>query len=67
MLITITFYYRYLERILSILTDSYEVAIVTYALQLAGSPAQETAFGRLHSLRRESGKFQFAFNIALIQ
>uniref|UniRef100_A0A0P5Q5G8 Macroglobulin complement-related protein n=1 Tax=Daphnia magna TaxID=35525 RepID=A0A0P5Q5G8_9CRUS len=45
---------RYLERILDILTDQYELAIVAYALQSISSPAQEAAFGRLHSLRRES-------------
>jgi hypothetical protein len=47
--------YSYLERILDILTDQYELAIVTYALQITSSPAQEAAFGRLHILRREEG------------
>jgi len=46
----------YLERILDILTDQYELAIVTYALQITSSPAQEAAFGRLHILRREEGE-----------
>ena len=45
---------NYLERVLSYLRDPYEVAIVTHALTLANSPAKESAFGRLHSLRREN-------------
>ena len=45
---------NYLERVLSYLRDPYEVAIVTHALTLANSAAKETAFGRLHSLRREN-------------
>jgi hypothetical protein len=49
----------YLERAVSRLTDPYEVAIVTYALTLANSPAKESAFNGLHKIKRESGKFEF--------
>lgn len=36
------------------LKDPYEVAIVTHALTLANSAAKETAFGRMHKLKRET-------------
>ena len=45
----------YLERVLSYLSDPYEMALVTYALTLANSAAKETAFGKLNSLKRENG------------
>ena len=49
------------------ITDPYEVSLVTYALQLFSSPAQESAFGRLHSLRRENGTIQINFRWMLDQ
>lgn len=48
-------YIRYLERVLHNIQDPFDIAIVTYALTLANSPAQEAAFGKLHSLRRTDG------------
>ena len=48
--------FSYLERAVSRLSDPYEMAIVTYALTLANSPAKEFAFNRMHKMRRESGK-----------
>ena len=49
------------------ITDPYEVSLVTYALQLFSSPAQESAFSRLHSLRRENGVIQINFISTLDQ
>ena len=49
------------------ITDPYEVSLVTYALQLFSSPAQESAFSLLHSLRRENGVIQINFISTLDQ
>uniref|UniRef100_A0A0P5S381 Macroglobulin complement-related protein n=1 Tax=Daphnia magna TaxID=35525 RepID=A0A0P5S381_9CRUS len=45
---------NYLERVVSHLTDPYDVAIVTYALTITNSPAKEAAFNEMHNLRREN-------------
>jgi CD109 antigen len=44
---------RYLEGKLSEMTDPYEVAITTYALELAGSPEKDEAYDKLMSLAKE--------------
>ncbi|GFQ90018.1 pregnancy zone protein, partial [Trichonephila clavata] len=44
---------RYLERRLPQLRDSYQVALVTYALMEAGSVEAELGFNKLDGLRRE--------------
>jgi len=56
-----------LERVLSGLKDPYEVAIVTHALTLANSAAKETAFGRMHKLKRETGNFNLLNHYAIIK
>ncbi|GAB6026185.1 hypothetical protein CHUAL_012396 [Chamberlinius hualienensis] len=44
---------KYLEKRVSAITDPYEMAIVTYALTLAGSVEGELAFLRLDRMKRE--------------
>jgi len=41
----------YLERHLDQINEAYEVAITTYALQLVGSTAINTAFNKLESIK----------------
>ena len=46
---------RYLERVLDLLFDPYEVAIVTYALTVVDSHLKDAAFEKLDGLKRSYG------------
>ena len=48
---------KFLEDQLPSLTDVYDLAIVSYALQLANSPHAATAWTKLDQKSQTSGKF----------
>src|SRR2546423_1879659 len=48
---------RFLERSLADITNSYQIAITTYALTIADSTEKEHAFSLLHSKRIEAAEF----------
>jgi hypothetical protein len=48
---------RYLERVLDLLFDPYEIAIVTYALTVVDSPMKDAAFEKLDGQKRSYGQY----------
>ena len=43
---------------LNTLQDPYDIAIVSHALSISNNPAKETAFAKLHDIRRENGQIK---------